>query len=118
MVAGQTGEEEGESSWAAWGSKGVRETHEEWAERTQIAAIAVAVLAMAVLGVQRWPTIARIVAIATAVGALASTWCVAETGHYGGLLVYRYGVGIRSAADFPKEKAPLVRHRWWRSDGH
>jgi uncharacterized membrane protein len=111
VLSGQTGEEESESARAPWGSKGVRETHEEWAERTQIVAIAVAVLAIGVLGVRRWPAIARTVAIAAAVGSLASAWCVIETGHYGGLLVYRYGMGIKSAADFPKESSRPDRHR-------
>lgn len=115
-VSAQTGEHESEAVKTSWGSKRMREVHEEWAERTQVAAVAVAVLAIGVLGVQRWPIAARTLAIAAAVGALASAWCVVETGHYGGLLVYRYGVGIRSAADFPKEKAPPGRQRWWRGD--
>lgn len=116
-VSAQTGEHERESVRAPWGSKGVREAHEEWAERTQVAAIGVAVLAIGVLAVQRWPTVARVFAIATAMGALASAWCVIETGHYGGLLVYRYGMGIRAPADFPKEKTPAAHWPWWRSDG-
>jgi hypothetical protein len=66
---------------------------------------------------RRWPMLARTMAIATAVGALASTWCVIETGHSGGLLVYRYGTGIRSAADFPKEKTPIDHRWWWPRDG-
>jgi uncharacterized membrane protein len=117
VLAGQTGEHESESVQTPWGSKGTLETHEEWAERTQVAALAVAVLAIGVLGMRRWPMLARTMAIATAVGALASTWCVIETGHSGGLLVYRYGTGIRSAADFPKEKTPIDHRWWWPRDG-
>ncbi len=82
VVAGQTGEHEGESAQTPWGSKGTLKTHEEWAERTQVAALAVAGLAIGVLAMRRWPMIARTMAIATAVGALASTWCVIATGHY------------------------------------
>ena len=118
VVAGQTGEQEAEGVKKPWGSKGVREAHEEWAERTQVAAGVVAVLAISVVGVQRWPKIARGIAIVTAVGSLGSTWCVIETGHYGGLLVYRYGMGVRAAADFPGEKTPADHHRWWRSDDY
>jgi uncharacterized membrane protein len=116
VLAGQTGEQEAEGVKKPLGSKGVREAHEEWAERTQVVAIGVAVLAIGVLGVQRWPIAARTLAVAAAVGAVASTWCVIETGHYGGLLVYRYGMGVRSAADFPGEKTPADHHRWWSSD--
>ena len=117
VVAGQTGEHEGESAQTPWGSRGTLKTHEEWAERTQVAALAVAGLAIGVLAMRRWPMIARTMAIATAVGALASTWCVIATGHYGGRLVYRYGTGIRSAADVPKEKTPIDHRWWWPRDG-
>jgi hypothetical protein len=34
---------------------------------------------------------------ATALGALLVTWCVVETGHYGGQLVYRHGAGVNLA---------------------
>jgi hypothetical protein len=30
--------------------------------------------------------------------ALAAGWCVAETGHYGGVLVYQHGAGVGTVA--------------------
>lgn len=47
--------------------------HEDWAERTRAVALG-------------------------AVAALAASACVAQTGHYGGQMVYKHGVGINTAA--------------------
>ena len=99
VVAVQTGEEDGESAHKLWGGKSVLKHHEDWAEATQVAAIAAAVLSLGVLFTQRWPFAARSLAIATAVAGLVSAWCVIETGHYGGQLVYRYGFGQKSILD-------------------
>jgi uncharacterized membrane protein len=97
VVAVQTGEKEGELVNESAAIEPVLEQHEEWAERTQIAAIAIAVLALAATLTLRWPLVARGLNIATAVGAFAVTWCVVQTGHYGGQLVYRHGAGVNLA---------------------
>jgi len=76
----------------------VLEEHEEWAERTQLVAIVAALLAIAAAVVTRWPKAARALNVVTALGAMAVTWCVVETGHYGGQLVYQHGAGVNTVS--------------------
>lgn len=97
MVAVQTGDREGELAGETPAIEALVDQHEEWAERTQVAAIVVAVLAVAALVITRWPMATRALGIATAVGAMVSAWCVIETGHHGGQLVYRHGAGVNLA---------------------
>lgn len=98
VTAVQTGGREGEMAGETPAIESLLDQHEEWAERTQIAAIAVALLAVGTVLITRWPAAARALGVATAVGALVSTWCVIETGHYGGQLVYRHGAGVNLAS--------------------
>jgi uncharacterized membrane protein len=72
--------------------------HEDWAERTRTVATTAAVLAILAASIGRFPRIARSAAALAAVVAIAAAACVAETGHYGGQLVYKHGVGINPAA--------------------
>lgn len=74
------------------------ETHEEWGEQTRNLALAAAMLALASASLARFPKVARGLGVATAVAAAAAAYAVAETGHYGGQLVYKHGVGINTAA--------------------
>jgi len=94
VIAVQTGERDSELVGETAAIEQVLDQHEKWAERTQIAAIIVALLAVAAVVTSRWPLAARALGVATAAGACAATWCVAETGHYGGQLVYRHGAGV------------------------
>jgi len=94
VVAAQTGEREGEIVNENPAIEAVLEQHAEWAERTQTASIVVALIAVAALVTTRWPVAARGLGIAAGVGALLVAWCVIQTGHYGGQLVYRHGAGV------------------------
>ena len=85
----------GELSPAA---EGILEEHEEWGERTRNMAILAALLAIAGVSTTRFPKVARTLGVASAVAAVAASYAVSETGHYGGQLVYKNGVGINPAA--------------------
>lgn len=97
VVAVQTGEREGEMVGETPAIERLLDQHEDWAERTQTAAIVTAVLAIAAVFTRRWAKIARTAGVITALAAMAATWCVMETGHYGGQLVYRHGAGVNLA---------------------
>ena len=97
VVATQTGERDGELVSETPAIEAILGQHENWAERTQFAAILVALLAVGAVVTSRWSGVARGLRVATAVGALAAALCVAETGHYGGQLVFRHGVGVNLA---------------------
>lgn len=78
----------------------ILEEHEEWGERTRNAAILAAVLGIgSVVIARKFPKVAKGFSIATAVVAIGTSYCVAQTGHYGGELVYRHGAGVNTAAD-------------------
>jgi uncharacterized membrane protein len=84
----------------------ILEEHEEWGERTRNVAIAAAVLGVAALIVSsRFPKVARGLSTVTALVAIGASYCVAETGHYGGLLVYKHGAGVNTAAGVPARPA-------------
>ncbi len=76
----------------------ILDEHEEWGERTRNIAIAAALLAIASASIARFPTAARGLGIASALAALIASYAVAETGHYGGQLVYKHGGGVNTAA--------------------
>ena len=107
VVAVQTGERDGEIVGETPAIEALLDAHEEWAERTQIAAAVVALLAAAAFATTqgavaaRWQMVARGLRIATGVGALLAAWCVIQTGHYGGQLVYRHGAGVNLTAAGP-----------------
>lgn len=75
----------------------ILEEHEEWGERTRNIAIAAALLAIASASIARFPTVARGLGIASALAAMIASYAVVETGHYGGLLVYKHGVGTNTS---------------------
>lgn len=99
IVAAQTGEEEGElANLNSEASETILDQHEDWAETTRTLAIVAALLAAVSVSLFRFPRTARILSAATALVALAASGAVALTGHYGGQLVYRHGVGINLEA--------------------
>ncbi len=99
-VAAQSGESGNSRFKATPAIAQLLERHEGWAERTQIAAVFAALLASGTVVASRRPAAARALGIAAAAGALAASWCVIETGHNGGQLVYGQGAGaIISAAN-------------------
>lgn len=97
LVAYQTGEAEGELVAELNGVEPVLDAHEQWAGRTRNVALAAAALALAALFTRRWPRTTHVLRAGAAVAALGASWCVYETGHRGGQLVYRHGAGINLA---------------------
>lgn len=94
-TGGQQAEMAGEISDRA---EALLEQHEEWGEQTRNMAFAAAILALASASLTRFSKAARGLGIATAMVAGAAAYAVAETGHYGGKLVYKHGVGVNTAA--------------------
>ena len=79
------------------GVSALLDAHETWAERTLTAAAFAAVIAVASVGLFRFPRAARGVAVAAALAAMVAAWTVYETGHRGGALVYQHGTGVKTA---------------------
>ena len=79
-------------------TKQILDNHEEWGERTRNIAFAAALLAVAATAATHFPKTAKALSFATALVAAASMYATAVTGHYGGLLVYKSGVGVKTAA--------------------
>ncbi|MEO7933772.1 MAG: DUF2231 domain-containing protein [Chthoniobacterales bacterium] len=84
----------------------ILEEHEEWGEMTRNVALVAAFLAVGTVATTRFPKVARSLSVGAALTALWASYCVAVTGHYGGLLVYQNGVGITAVAD---NSIPAVR---------
>lgn len=97
FVAAQTGEKEDKRIEKSSAVRKILHEHEEWAERTEAVTVVVALLALAAAATGRWPVAGRALGVVTATGALAAAWCVYQTGHYGGQLVYRHGAGVSLA---------------------
>ncbi len=76
----------------------ILEHHEEWGERTRNVAVLAAALALLSAALTRFPAASVSIGVLVAVAGIASAVCVAQAGHYGGLLVYKHGVGINTAA--------------------
>ena len=97
VAATWSGEEDGgkhESMPAQ--AKEVLEEHEEWGERARNLALLAAAVAILSAALRRSPVAAKSAAGLAALAAIGASICVAEAGHYGGKLVYQYGVGISS----------------------
>jgi uncharacterized membrane protein len=75
------------------------EAHENWAKRALAAAAVAAAAAIASLPLFRFPRAARAVALAAAISATVASYCIYETGHRGGALVFRYGAGVNAVSD-------------------
>ncbi len=103
VVAVQTGERDqefiGELAGAA---EQLLDEHEDWAKRTQLFAIVAAVFATGTALGARWPRWALALSVLTVLASLGASYCVYETGHRGGKLVYQHAVGVsRSGAIAP-----------------
>jgi uncharacterized membrane protein len=97
MVATSTGEEDGEAVEHVAATSALLDAHETWAERTLWISAAAAVLAIAAALTTRWLLANRALGAICALGALVASYCVYETGHRGGQLVYRHGAGVNLA---------------------
>lgn len=104
IVAVATGKNEGEMVATSGPIERVLDQHEEWADRTRAFASTAAILAIAAVLTARRRAVSRTIAAGTAVVALAATWSVVQTGHYGGQLVYRHGAGVNTVASSAAEK--------------
>ncbi|HEX5399554.1 MAG TPA: DUF2231 domain-containing protein, partial [Verrucomicrobiae bacterium] len=70
------------------------DAHQNWAERTLTLAAIAAVVAVASVGLFSFPRAARAVAVAAALFAGAASYSLYQTGHRGGALVFRHGIGV------------------------
>jgi uncharacterized membrane protein len=76
----------------------ILEQHEEWGERTRNVAVLAAALALLAAAFTKLPKASIPIGVLAAMASLAAALCVAQAGHYGGLLVYKHGAGINLAA--------------------
>lgn len=86
-------------------AENVLEEHEEWGETTRNLALVAAVFSIAAALLGRFAIPARIVGAIAALIAISASFAVAQTGHYGGQLVYRHGAGVNTAAGAPAGEA-------------
>ena len=116
MVATWTGEEEAEVVGELSGTADkILDEHEEWGERARNFGIGAAVLAILSVLLSRVPIAGRVLALLAAIVAIAAAVSVSRAGHYGGLAVYKHGIGVNTAAGAataPKtpEKHPEKKH--------
>jgi uncharacterized membrane protein len=80
--------------------------HEDWGELTRDFALVAAVLTIIAASIARFPRAARTVAVVGALMALVASACVMVTGHYGGQMVYKHGVGINITAGQAESALP------------
>lgn len=76
----------------------ILEEHEEWGERTRNVAILAAALAVFAAALSKFPIPSVSIGILCAIASIGAAVCVAQAGHYGGLLVYKHGLGVNTAA--------------------
>ncbi|MEI6279173.1 MAG: DUF2231 domain-containing protein [Verrucomicrobiae bacterium] len=72
--------------------------HEGWGKRARIAAVLASALAILSAALVRKPAAARMAGAVAAIAAVAAAFSVAQAGHYGGQMVYKYGVGVNASA--------------------
>ena len=107
VVAVETGEEaDHDAGRISAQAQEVLKKHAHAAELTRNLSLAAAGLAIVSLFLGKIPLVRRILAGLVAIVALISVWSVAETGHYGGELVYRNGVGVK----VPTQPVPSRNH--------
>lgn len=98
LVATWTGENDAEMAGELAGNgEQTLDEHEEWGERARNAGIVAALLAIASAAVFHHPMAGRSLGAVAAVAAIAAAFSVAQAGHYGGQVVYKYGVGVNAA---------------------
>ncbi len=99
LAATWTGEKDAEMAGELAGNgEQTLDEHEEWGERARNAGIVAALLAITSAALVRKPLAGRVVGAVAAVAAVAAAFSVAQAGHYGGQVVYKYGAGVNTAA--------------------
>ena len=107
VVAVKTGEDaDHDAGRISAQAQEVLKKHAQAAELTRNLSLAAAGLAVVALFLGKIPLLRRILAGLVAIVALIAVWSVAETGHYGGELVYRNGVGVK----LPTQPTPSRNH--------
>ncbi len=105
IVAVETGEHEadrlGELSPAA---DHLLDEHAEAGETARTLGVVTAGLAILSALLGRFVRTARVVALLCALASVGAGWQVAKAGHYGGMMVYHQGVGIREGASIKPAK--------------
>jgi uncharacterized membrane protein len=74
------------------------EEHSTWGENGLTALIVAAVLSLIALGLHRFGTIRRVVAVLTLLAALVACFFVLRAAQLGGHLVYQRGIGVENGA--------------------
>lgn len=97
-VATATGEKDSERVKISEAGEDVLDHHEDWGEITRNIAIAAALLSVVAALTANKHVVGRSFSVLTALCALAAAYAVAQTGHYGGELVYRHGAGVKISA--------------------
>ena len=85
------------------------DAHETWAKRTLTISLLAAFAAGGSVLTVRWPRTARAVAVVAAIASVTAAYCVYETGHRGGALVYRHGAGVQVATPQPASNQTALR---------
>lgn len=80
--------------------------HEELAETTRNIAFVAAVLGLVAAFANLRGKLLRVARVTTAVVSLVGVYYVVQTGHIGGQLVYKHGVGLSSSVQSPNSAAP------------
>jgi len=104
VVAVGTGESEDDRLGKLQGAAHqLLEDHEHAGERARNFALVAAALSVLALLAARWSLLGRSIGALAAVVALMTAWNVAQAGHYGGLLVYHQGIGLREVPAMNKK---------------
>jgi uncharacterized membrane protein len=74
------------------------EEHANWGENARIAVIVAAVLSLIALGLHRFGTGRRVVAVLTLLAALVACFFVLRAAQLGGHLVYQHAIGVGQGA--------------------
>jgi uncharacterized membrane protein len=99
LVAVQTGKSDGGlAENLSPQAEALLDAHQNWAERTLTLAAIAAVAAVASVWLFRHSRAARATAIAAALIAGAASYALYQTGHRGGALVFRHGLGVNLTA--------------------
>lgn len=113
VVAAVTGEEEEERvEHAVPSAEPVLDEHASWGEGARNAGIAAALLAVAAAVLVNKPVAGRLLSLLAACTALVAGYYVAQAGHFGGELVYRYGAGVMSGGQGPAGARDPVGEAW------
>lgn len=99
LAATWTGENDAEMAGELAGNgEQTLDEHEEWGKRARNAGIVAALLAITSAALIRKPVAGGAVGAVAAVAAVAAAFSVAQAGHYGGQVVYKFGAGVNIAS--------------------